>query len=180
MTERTVDLWEHLPKFLKDFEELDELLKAEEPQFQLLVKNGIKLIDNIFILTADSNGLKHFENILHLVPAADDDVETRRKNVLSHWYITDIFNLQALKTRIALLQGDDDVQLVWDADDCYLLHITVRLDYKGQTNTLIGILEEMLPANIVYDITNNIEISGTIPNYVAVGMSGTATIYQVG
>ena len=177
MVERTVDLWEHLPSFLKKFRELDKLLEAEKPEFQLLVHNGLKLLNNLFILTADEDGLERFEKILKIYPSADDTVETRRKTVMVQWYTKDVYTLKTLRNRIEMLQGNDNVQIVWDDEDNFLLHITTRLDYKGQVDTLAWILECMLPAEVAYDSFNRIEFEDSVTLFYGVGLVGTGYFF---
>lgn len=177
MVERTVDLWEHLPSFLKQFKELDKLLEAERPEFQLLVRNEIDLLNNLFILTATNEGLKRFEKILNIYPSPDDSIETRRNNVMVKWYSKDIYTMKTLKNRLDMLQGNDNVQLEWDETDNFLLHVVTRLDFKGQVDTLASILESMLPANVAYQSVNYIEFNETFNLFYGVGMTGTGTLF---
>lgn len=178
MVERTVDLWEHLPSFLKNFRELDKLLEAETPEFQLLVENELKLLNNLFILTADEEGLKRFEALLHLYPAEDDTLETRRNNVLTKWYTKDIYTMKTLRNRLEMLQGNSNIDLIWDDVDKLLLHVITRLESKGQVDTLVGILEGMLPMNIAYQSENRLEITENIDMSFAMGLSMTGTLFN--
>lgn len=177
MVERTVDLWKYLPGFLKKFREMDKLLLAEEPEFQELVHGQLEMMDNMFILTATDTGLKKFENILHLYPNPDDTIESRRNNVMVHWYSKDVYTLKTLMNRLSMLQGNDNIQIDWDETDNFLLHIITRLELKGQVDTLAQIIEMMLPANIAYNSVNRIEFNETFTIFYGAGLVGAGTLF---
>lgn len=178
MVERTVDLWKYLPEFLKQYRELNALFDAEKPYFQALVHNQLGEMKNFFIETADGMGLSRFERVLKIYPNPDDTLEIRRKNILVHWYSNDICTLLTLKNRLALLQGNDNIQFSWDEDDPLLLHVVTRLEEKGQVDTMNQILETMLPANVAYESTNYIEFNKEITPFVAVALTGTFTLFH--
>lgn len=177
MIERTVDLWQYLPEFLKQFRELDGLFEAERPQFQALEHNRQSLLDNLFIETATNEGLKRFESILGLTPSAGETLEVRRSNVLTNWFSNKVYTMKTLLTILQVLQGNNNVQLTWDSVDPFLLHVVTRLEKRGQVDKVYEILEKMLPMNVDYDSDNFIEVNQTIPLYTAVGLTGTFTLF---
>lgn len=177
MTERTVDLWRYLPEYLKQFPELNKLFEAEKPEFQTLVYNLNRLLNNLFIDTATSGGLDRFEQILHLYPNPGDTVEIRRSNIMAAWFSDKMYTMKTLLNRLSVLQGNDNIQLVWDEDDNYLLHVYTRLEVQGQVDRLYEILEEMLPADIAYESTNYIEATKEVGVYYAAGLSVTGTLF---
>lgn len=177
MTERTVDLWQYLPEFLKKFRELDKLFEAERPQFQLLVHNQIDLLNNVFIETATNEGLKRYEKILNLYPNPTDSIEVRRSNIMAAWYSNKIYTLKTLFERLQIIQGNDNIQLIWDEDDNLYLHITTRMELSGQVDRLHEILEAMLPANVAYESINRIEFNETFTIFYGVGLVGAGTFF---
>lgn len=177
MDERTVNLWRYLPEFLKQYRELDALFQAEQPEFQTLVHNQIIEFNDFFIETATQEGLKRFEKILGIYPNPGDSIEIRRKNIMVHWYTHDVYTLLTLKNRLSMLQGNDNIQLTWNEDDPFLLHVVTRLELKGQVDTLYQILESMLPANIAYDSDNYIEFNETFTIFYGAGLVGTGTLF---
>ena len=177
MDEKTVNLWEYLPPFLKDFKEIEKLLSAENPEFQTLVHNQLKLFNNLFIDTAEDEGLKRFESILHLYPSPTDTLETRRNNVMAAWYSYDMYTLNTLIKRIVMLQGNTHYDVSWDDDDNYLLHLIVDLSQDGQIDYLYKMLEMMLPANINYTVENRIIMESTLTLYCGAGTIGCGTLF---
>lgn len=177
MTERTVDLWRYLPDYLQEFLELQVLFAAERPEFQTLVHNLNSLLDNLFINTATDAGLERFEQILHLYPNPTDTIAIRRSNVMAAWFSDKKYTLKTLLNRLSTLQQNENVQLIWDEDDNYLLHVITRMELQGQVDRLYEILEEMLPADIAYESVNYIEFNETFNIFYGVGLVGTGTLF---
>ena len=63
------NLIEELPDILRDFYEYQELLKAEDPEFDLIDDLLLKWRDNRYPKDADEDGIQFFEDLLDLTPA---------------------------------------------------------------------------------------------------------------
>ena len=177
MDERTVDLWEGLPPYLRQFREMEKLLEAERPEVQALVHNTLYLLDNLFIETAEDMGLKRFEKLVQIYPSPNDTIETRRKNVLAAWYSYDLYTLYNLKKRIEMLQGNQHHSISWDETDNFTLHLIVDLSQDGQIDYLYKMLEIMLPANISYTVENRIVMESTLTLNYGVEVIGTGCLF---
>ena len=174
---RDINLIHYLPLFVQEYREIKHIMDAENPEFQLVADESEVLKNNQFITTCDENGIARFEKILGIYPNPGDSIEIRRKNIMVHWYTNDVYTLLTLKNRLSMLQGNDNIQLTWNEDDPFLLHVVTRLELKGQVDTLYQILESMLPANIAYDSDNYIEFNETFTIFYGAGLVGTGTLF---
>ena len=86
--------------------------------------------------------------------------------------------MKTLRNRLEMLQGNSNINLIWDDVDKLLLHVITRLESKGQVDTLVGILEGMLPMNIAYQSENRLEITENIDMSFAMGLSMTGTLFN--
>lgn len=174
---RQVDLWYYLPPFLKDFVEMVEILGAEEPEFQTLVENIDNVMNDNFITTATANGISRFEKLLGIQPSRGASLETRRSAVLTKWWDATPYTIRALKNRIAMLQGNDDVQVTFSEENPYCIQIITRLETAGQVEDLAYILKTMLPANLEVDSANRLEGSVTMSLFYGMGAGLTGTLF---
>lgn len=174
---RTVDLWAHLPPFLKQFKELETLLDAEKPEFQHLADDLERLKSRAFILTTDEEGMQRYEALLGILPSSTDTLESRRAVVLSRWYDAVPFTIRTLKNRIAVIQGNDDIQVTFAEDNPYLIQITTRLEGAGQVESLAYILQTMLPANLLVSSDNRIEGTFTVNLNYGVGAAVAGSLF---
>ena len=88
-----------------------EILGAEEPEFQELVKQIDDVMNDNFILTATARGIARFEEMLGIRPETGATLETRRSAVLTKWWDATPYTIRTLKNRIALIQGNDNIQI---------------------------------------------------------------------
>lgn len=174
---RKVDLWYYLPPFLKEFLEMREILGAEEPEFQELVRQLDGMRKDSFITTATANGISRFESLLGIHPDASASLETRRSAVLTRWWDTTPYTIRTLKNRIALIQGNNNIQVSFDDDNPYCIQIVTRLETAGQVDDLAYIIQTMLPANLMVDSANRLEVDLTGGLFYGMGAGVTGTLF---
>ena len=174
---RKVDLWYYLPPFLKEFLEMREILGAEEPEFQELVKEYDDVLKDNFIITATERGIARFESMLGIRPDASASLETRRSAVLTKWWDTTPYTLRTLKNRIALIQGNSNIQISFGKDNPYCIQIVTRLETAGQVDDLAYIIQTMLPANLEVDSANRLEGTVNVGLFYGMGTGMTETLF---
>ena len=174
---RKVDLWYYLPPFLKEFLEMREILGAEEPEFQELVKEYDDVLKDNFIITATERGIARFESMLGIRPDASASLETRRSAVLTKWWDTTPYTLRTLKNRIALIQGNSNIQISFGKDNPYCIQIVTRLETAGQGDDLAYIIQTMLPANLEVDSANRLEGTVNVGLFYGMGTGMTETLF---
>lgn len=174
---RKVDLWYYLPPFLKEFLEMREILGAEEPEFQELVKEYDDVLKDNFIITATERGIARFESMLGIRPDASTSLETRRSAVLTKWWDATPYTLRTLKNRIALIQGNSNIQISFDKDNPYCIQIVTRLETAGQVDDLAYIIQTMLPANLEVDSANRLEGTVNVGLFYGMGTGMTETLF---
>ena len=177
---RTVDPWQYVPPFLKEFKELDTLFSAERPEFQTLANELDELEGDFFISSASEKAIVRYEKLMGIRPNASDSLETRRSNALARWYDALPFTIRALKKRLALIQGNDDVDVVIDENNPYHITVYTHMEVDGQIDNLYYILDTMLPANITYSSQNIVGGTVRIGLIYGVGasISGTLTLFD--
>lgn len=154
-----------------------EILGAEEPEFQELVRQYDNVLNDNFILTATANGISRFESMLGIHPDASASLESRRSTVLTRWWDTTPYTIRTLKNRIALIQGNDNVEISFNDENPYVIQIVTRLETAGQVEDLAYILKTMLPANLEVDSANRLEGSVTMSLFYGMGAGLTGTLF---
>lgn len=173
---RTVNLWQYLPPFLQDFRELRELFAAEQPEFRTFAEEMDKVLMNYFITSANEDGLIRFEALLNILPSANATTEERRNAVLAKWYDATPFTTRALKNRLAMMQGNDNVSTFLDEADPYRIHIITHCEKAGQVDSVGYIIKTMLPANLTYNSENWILGGFDAGLWYGCGLSATETL----
>lgn len=172
---RDIKLMDYLPAFLQVFKELHLIIEAETPEFQQAMDDSEKIKDNGFILSADSDGLERFENLLGIYSTDDMDLETRRAIVLDQWGKKENYTYESLLEKIEAIAGKGNYEVVPDFDN-YKISITVRLTSRGQVDEFNKLIAYIMPANLLVVASNNILTSAGISESVGVVFETGKTI----
>ena len=166
---RDIDLLHYLPPFVQEYREMQKVMKAEEPEFQLVADESEVLKNNQFIETCNEVGIARFEKILHITPSSEDTLDSRKSRVKIRWNDAVPYTWNVFLMKMQTLCGDD-FTVVEDWNN-YQLHLTTHLDLYGQIDELENILEYMPPANIEVIANNelNYKVDGSL--YSALGMA---------
>lgn len=160
---REVDLVSYLPEFMQLYKEPIEILKAENPEFQIIWKAADKAFYNRFISTADDYGISRFENILGIYPNSTDTLEIRRMRVQSRWFNKIPYTIRNLAEKINnILGGEYNFAIQEDFKNSYELHLTVYTINDSQNEELEYILSIVVPVNIVTNIIYEEALKGAI------------------
>ena len=79
---REVDLIAYLPEYLKDYREMQEALKTQEPEIQELWDQVEAMQNNQYILYADQQGIEKFEQMLEIAGKAAS-VKSRQELIIT-------------------------------------------------------------------------------------------------
>ncbi len=166
-SKRQVDLISYLPPFMAEYEEINNAFSAENPELQILWDGKERVLKNVFILTADSEGLSRFEGLLGILPSKNDTLKSRRQRVLSRWFKRLPYTERMLLEKLVTLLGEKSFVFQKDYDH-YKITLTTGIELYGQIEEVERLLEEMLPANLAAAIQNRIKC----------GIKGDAKIYS--
>ena len=150
---READLLSYLPTFMQEYKEIAAALSAENPEFNVILKEADNALDNEFITTADETGIKRFEALLGILPGEYDTLESRRTRVLLLWFISLPYTLRMLIKRLTVLCGGTDFTVEKDFD-AYYIRVITHFRLYSQVLQLRKLLKEMIPANMVSDDHN--------------------------
>lgn len=161
-----LDPREHLPGLYKGIREIDILAEAELYRLSYIRNEYLKILANQFVLTADTEGIIRFENILGIVPDYTLDLESRRQRVLSKMATSTIFTLKILKQNLKEMCDNGEYVLSMDYDS-FFMDIKVRMGKKGMLDVLYDLLYTMLPAHVGFYTHNHLPAIGTGGTYIA-------------
>lgn len=152
---RDINLIEYLPKFIQDYREMKQIMEAENPEFQIASDESEVILNNQFITTSDSNGIKRFEKLLGIHPSSDDTLHSRISRVMTRWNDIVPYTYKALIEKLIILCEGDNFTLNPEFND-YKIEIITHLELPGQVDELQNLIHYMFPMNL--EITSNNEI----------------------
>lgn len=167
---RDVNLIEHLPLFLQRFRELNHIMGAENPEFQLIADESEVIKDNQFIETSDLVGIARFEKLLNIVPLEDDNLESRVSRVLTRWNDIVPYTFNALIQKLISLCDGLNFTINKNLHE-YKMEIITHLELSGQVDELQYLLGYMIPVNIELTSKNEIYCNSEGTSNWAMGMA---------
>lgn len=139
---RDVDLIKYLPLFVAEYEEIQQITEAENPEFRLAIKEVTQAKENQFIISADEEGISRFEKLLGIRPKETASLEDRRKEILARWNDVSVYTYKGLILRLNQLLGVGNYEIYPKFDDYEL-----ELEYRNKTG-FESYIREIIPANI--------------------------------
>lgn len=133
-------LIDYCPPVVKRIQEIKEICRAEQPEFDAADKETERLLLNMFITTSDVYGMARMEEELGIVPVPGQSLEERRVMIL----------VRAAKKSLSLRDIRNMIQN-------YSTEIELLPDYdKGELEVAVGIMVDNL--RLIYKMLD--EISG--------------------
>lgn len=148
-------LIEYLPTFMQQFIEMQQIMKANDAELDRLYERVEKTLDNAFIEDCNAEGIAKFEKQLHIIPNAQEDLETRKARVMLRWNESVPYTIRVLYNQLNALCGVNDYEV--DADlQHYMIAIASHLNAMGQMEELERLCKKILPENIYYVLSNSL------------------------
>ncbi len=158
-------LIKHLPEFVREYREIQEIMQSEQIEIDLLNEILEKIILNQFILFCDEKGISRFEELLGIIPDPEDNLEARISRVYILWNDDIPYTMRVLDGKLKGLCGDCyDLNL-----KKYNLDIDVYLPWFGQVQELESMLLRMIPCNLVVSSKNKIKCEVIGEQYLVTG-----------
>lgn len=141
----------YLPEWLRDFNEMKKLARAEQDQAEKLWKSCESIWDNNFIDTLDSHGCDRWEAMLHIKPKDSYTLAERRNNIKSRVVEQRPFTVEKLRQMLEAICGAGKYELSIEPDK-YKITCKIELTSKNMISDVQELLARMVPANMVIDL----------------------------
>ena len=141
----------YLPPFMQEYTELQEVMKAEQPEIDLLWIATKEMFADQFIQDATENGVSRWESMIGISPKGTDTLDERKFRILSKLNQELPYTLRKLEQVLTTLCGEDGYSVELNASE---YHIKVKLALGNENNysEVENVLKKMIPANMTQAI----------------------------
>lgn len=147
----------YLPRFMQNFSEMKELLNTANIETDAINIQVGRILDEAFIDDCTEYGLRKYENILHIIPADGESLETRKIRVKMRWYDYSPYTFRVLINKLNMICGVNNYDLIADLEN-YTFKVLMELGTYGTIDELSYMFESILPENIYYESVNTLNI----------------------
>lgn len=144
-------LLDYLPQFMQDMKEIKVLLSAEDMDIEALKVDVENVFKDQYFLESTENGLKHYEEMLGIVPKLTDSIETRRFRLLARFNEQLPYTEITIKRQLEILCGKDGCSFEVIFNE-YRVIVKIALISKVMFDEAKKLLERVLPANLILDL----------------------------
>lgn len=145
-------LIDYLPEFLRRYREYRYIFDyGDQPEITRVESSAEDLYNNMLVLSANEEGIRRYEKMLHISPAVGAEIEERRFTILAILNTQLPYSERKLQEILINLCGSDGFVLKVDPGK-YSVNVRVALKNKNMRDAVSDLLERILPANLVYDV----------------------------
>lgn len=144
------NLHDLLPDFWTEIEEFDEILSAEQTEIDELFTQRYKHLDNVFLSTADEDGIARYESLYGIVKGVDQSIEERRYIVKTAMTDKRPMTVNYLTEFLTGICGEGEFEI--SLED-YTLRISLTLPNTYVEKVVLRFIENAIPANIMLYMT---------------------------
>lgn len=171
------DILSYWIKEIRRIIEFQEIAKVENIEFLRLYGATDRALKNMFIETADEDGIKRLEEIARIYPEPEDTLEQRRARLYVYWNDKEPYTEEELRGKLESLCGEGNFEINSDYKN-FFIQILTHVGGYGIFDEVTRMLDYFLPANLVLDLQN--AISGQTSAGLYYGVGGvTAIAYTV-
>lgn len=145
-------LIDYLPEFMQELKEIEVLLNAENEDIVAYKKSIEEVFKNQYFLEAEGEWLKHFEDMLGIVPKLTDSLETRRFRIFARFNESLPYTEITLNRQLETLCGKGGYKMTLVYSE-YKLVVKIALISKGMFDEVNKMLRKIAPANLIVDLT---------------------------
>ena len=170
---RDVNLLGHLPPYVQEYLEIQNIMESENPEFQFVEDESEIIKNNQFIESCNLTGISKFEKLIGIVPSDDDTLQSRISRVMTRWNDVVPYTFKVLLQKLNTL-CDGDYEIIRKLNE-HEIDITTHLDLYGQVEELDYFLSYMIPANQLLQSKNELYIKVNATANIASGIVNCET-----
>lgn len=151
MDNRIVAIENYWAAVVRNSGEFQQIATAENPEFNKLLECIKRILQDAFIYDATEYGVGRWENMLKIVPEINDDLETRKTRVLTYLSLQLPYTWRVLRQMLNSFVGENNFTMKFINDTSKLI-IKVNIKNDSQYETIMTLLKNVVPQNIIVDL----------------------------
>lgn len=151
MDSRIIAIENYWAAVVRETDEFQQIAIAENPEFNKLSECIRRVLQDSFIQDATEYGIERWETMLNIVPELTDTLDDRKIRILTQLNIQLPYTWRILKQMIASFVGDGNYEMNYINDYSKLI-IKIKVSSDSQYITVLNLLKNVVPQNVVIDL----------------------------
>lgn len=158
---RTVNIEHYYPDVISNAKEFQELANTEDPEFNIIADLTNKWFNNTFVYDADEHGVERWENMLSLLPSADDTLPIRKMAILQKIMASTPYTIRKLQSMFDGGYGINEI-IATEQIPKYNLDLMVTEKAFENIQKIKAFTRSIIPANLTISVSTQKEINSTV------------------
>lgn len=146
------ELIAYLPGLMQDYEEMKQIMQAEQPCVEALWEACDMLMKEAFLDTETETGAEVWERILEITPKDTDSLELRNFRIKGRLNEDLPYTDRTLERQLLALCGENRYTKELTSENGLTMKIRVALVARELKAEVIALADRIVPAQIVLDI----------------------------
>ena len=143
---------EYIPYELQGIIDYQEIANAVDNYYSIKIDELEQLKNNRNILKCDEETIRYYESILNITPKSDATLDERRFTIWLKMNNKIPYSEQWLRHWLTNILGIGNYDLTFDYAD-YSFILKISLSNQNKFDTVVALLDTIVPAHIAYTIT---------------------------
>lgn len=151
------EIRKHWPSFLLGIIDFVKLADAQEPELGDAREKMDRLLEDQFVLTSSTEGIKRREAMLGIqADPTTESIEFRRQRILNRYQTKPPFTIRYLQRQLDMLVGQGLTIVSVDYAKC-VLTVAANINNASVFKEALHTIETIKPANMVYQQNTSLE-----------------------
>lgn len=146
-------LSDYLPQFMRKYNELEQIMNAEQPEIEDAWDGVGEVLSNQFVDTSTEYGISRWEKMLGITPYETDTLQERKFRVKANLLQQTPYTFPKLVKYLNEICGEGNFEMdfgpVYEGDQNLTLVVKLALEKQTEYDALVDLLNRILPCNIV-------------------------------
>lgn len=166
-------LMDYLPGIMQDYEEMQQIMQAEQPGIEALWEACDSLMNEAYVQTETGLGAKRWESILDISPKDTDTLEVRNFRIQGRLVEDLPYTYRMFERQLIALCKEKGHSLFMTEQNGLTLKIRVALSAKELKDEVVKLAERIVPCNIILDVELMYNTHAMLKGYTHAGLSDT-------
>lgn len=150
---REPNILDYLPEFIARVHEIIGHAEGENPELKMEWDAIEQAWNDQFLYTMGEYGIKRWEKIIGINPYAEDTLEDRRFRIINRLNSNVDYTYRRVYEHLLQMTGSENAFTMQYIAEIWTLQVRVALSHKQQFREMKEWLTEIIPLNIILDIS---------------------------
>lgn len=151
MDNRIIAIEDYWRSVTRNSPDCQQIAIAMNPEFNKLSQCIKECLNEGFIKDATEYGVGRWEKMLNIIPELNDSLEDRKVRILTQLNVRLPYTWRVLEQMITSFVGAGNYEMSYINDYSKLI-IRVKVDTDSQYMTILNLLKNVVPQNVVIDL----------------------------